>query len=89
MIGGETRHAMKDIPYLIVLSYQLAHDLAFIAAQGEGVHTVSAATVEEAATEQGLTFTWPVARLLACLTGEVSLESEDVWSVVLGKVTQL
>ena len=39
------------------LEYQLAQDIAFIAAHEEGVHTVSAATVEGKTTEQGLTFT--------------------------------
>lgn len=43
------------LPYNV--EYQLAQDLAFIAAHEEGVHAVSAATVEKAATEQGLTFT--------------------------------
>lgn len=38
------------------VEYQLAQDLAFIAAHEEGVHTVSAATVEETAIEQGLMF---------------------------------
>ena len=38
------------------VEYQLAQDLAFIAAHEEGVHSVSAATVEETATQQGLTF---------------------------------
>lgn len=39
------------------VEYQLAQDLAFIAVYDEGVHTVSAATVEQSATDQGLTFT--------------------------------
>lgn len=43
-----------SLPHIV--EYQLAQDLAFIAAHEEGVHTVSAATVKEAATEQGLTF---------------------------------
>ena len=38
------------------VEYQLAQDLAFIAAHEEGVHSVSAATVEETATQQGLIF---------------------------------
>ena len=43
------------LPYNV--QYQLAQDIAFIAACEEGVHTVSAATVEKRTTEQGLTFT--------------------------------
>jgi len=43
------------LPYNV--EYQLAQDIAFIAAREEGVHTVSAATVEKRTTEQGLTFT--------------------------------
>ena len=39
------------------VEYQLAQDLAFIAVHDEGVHTVSAATVEQSAAGQGLTFT--------------------------------
>ena len=38
------------------VEYQLAQDLAFIAAHEEGVHSVSAATIEESATQQGLIF---------------------------------
>ena len=38
------------------VEYQLAQDLAFIAANKEGAHSVSAATVEELATQQGLIF---------------------------------
>ncbi|KAI4217869.1 MAG: hypothetical protein LQ349_008980, partial [Xanthoria aureola] len=43
------------LPYNV--EYQLAQDIAFIAAREEGVHTVSAATVEKMTMEQGLTFT--------------------------------
>jgi len=39
------------------LEYQLAQDIAFIAAHEEGVHTVSAATVAGRSMAQGLTFT--------------------------------
>jgi len=39
------------------LEYQLAQDIAFIAAHKEGVHTVSAATVAGRSMAQGLTFT--------------------------------
>ena len=38
------------------IEYQLAQDLAFIAAHEESVHTVSAATIEEAAAQDGLIF---------------------------------
>ena len=39
------------------VGYQLAQDLAFIAAYEEGVHAVSAATVEETTAGQGLMIT--------------------------------
>ena len=54
----KSRQAFSEahvLPYN--LEYQLAQDVAFIAARVEGVHTVSAATVGKKSTEQGLTFT--------------------------------
>lgn len=53
--SGKAHSEDYVLPYN--LEYQLAQDVAFIAAHKEGVHTVSAATVEGKSTEQGLTFT--------------------------------
>ena len=53
--SGRARRGNYVLPYNI--EYQLAQDLAFIAVHDEGVHTVSAATVEQSAADQGLTFT--------------------------------
>lgn len=43
------------LPYNV--EYQLAQDIAFLAAREEGVHTVSAATVETITTNEGIRFT--------------------------------
>lgn len=53
--SGQANFEDHVLPYN--LEYQLAQDIAFIAAREEGVHTVSAATVERETTEQSLTFT--------------------------------
>ncbi|KAI9710169.1 MAG: hypothetical protein M1812_007500 [Candelaria pacifica] len=53
-IRGQTFPENYQLPYNI--EYQLAQDLAFIAAHEESVHTVSAATIEEAAVQDGLIF---------------------------------
>ncbi len=53
--SGRSRRGNYVLSYNV--EYQLAQDLAFIAVRDEGVHTVSAATVEKSATDHGLTFT--------------------------------
>ena len=53
--SGQANFEDHVLPYN--LEYQLAQDIAFIAAREEGVHTVSAGTVEKKTTEQSLTFT--------------------------------
>lgn len=51
---GQTHPEIYQLPHNI--EYQLAQDLAFIAAYEESVHTVSAATIEETAAQNGLIF---------------------------------
>ena len=51
---GQTFHENYQLPRNI--EYQLAQDLAFIAAHEESVHTVSAATIEETVAQDGLVF---------------------------------
>ncbi|KAI4259808.1 MAG: hypothetical protein L6R42_004396 [Xanthoria sp. 1 TBL-2021] len=51
---GQAFPEKYQLPHAI--EYQLAQDLAFIAAYEESVHTVSAATIEETATQDGLIF---------------------------------
>ena len=53
--SGQANSEDHVLPYN--LEYQLAQDIAFIAAHEEGVHTVSAATVEGKTMEQSLMFT--------------------------------
>ena len=51
---GQTFPENSQLPPNI--EYQLAQDLAFIAAHEESVHTVSAATIEGTAAQDGLVF---------------------------------
>ena len=53
-VGGQTFPENYQLPHKV--EYQLAQDLAFIAAHEESVHTVSAATIEETAAQDGLIF---------------------------------
>ncbi|MCJ1320599.1 hypothetical protein MMC15_005939 [Xylographa vitiligo] len=53
-IRSQACHGSCQLPRSV--EYQLAQDLAFIAAHEEGVHSVSAATVEETTTQPGLIF---------------------------------
>lgn len=53
-IRSQACHGSYQLPRSV--EYQLAQDLAFIAAHEEGVQSVSAVTVEETATQQGLIF---------------------------------
>lgn len=57
MIRRVVKHASRIMFFLTMSKYQLAQDITFIAAYGEGVHTFFAATVEEKTREQGLKFT--------------------------------
>ena len=51
---GQKHPKIYQLPHNI--EYQLAQDLAFIAVHEESVHTVSAATIEETAAQNGLIF---------------------------------
>lgn len=53
-VRGQTFPEDYQLPHNV--EYQLAQDLAFIAAHEANVHTVSAATIEETATQDGLIF---------------------------------
>ena len=53
-VRGQTFPGDYQLPHNV--EYQLAQDLAFIAAHEENVHTVSAATIEETAARDGLIF---------------------------------
>ena len=53
-IRSQACYSSRQLPPSV--EYQLAQDLAFIAAYEEGVHSVSAATIEETPTRQGLIF---------------------------------